>query len=211
MCKTAPNVTDTCRVEFDSTRRTDHIDRTSSTTVPRFTRRFLALLLMPWLCLSNAWAADAPNRPQAAQETAAKRVASKGKHLAKKIVKPIQITLAELSHPIELLKSTGRRVWPHTEQNYSQPMPGWSVSANNTPVYVLRGKDTLPTAGRTALYRYMDPLTDETYDTVTTWQSGTELQVRMRGNWSMLYEVSRTGTTTNKELVGVGMGLRYSF
>lgn len=133
------------------------------------------------------------------------------KRLAKKVAKPIRATLTELGHPIELLKSFQRYIWSDSgdETNLLVGRP-LDINLQGVPTYSLQKKSAY-ISERISLERYLLPLHTESFETKPTRSSATQLQVRMKEGWMMLYEVNRAETAVARDDIGVGLGLRYSF
>lgn len=144
------------------------------------------------------------------------------KRLLNKIVKPIQATWAELSHPGDIVKFA-----QHLFRSDS-PIATWADNFSDNPflrrpisVMITSAPEfsmtsVIPSssahAGGMSLNRYVDaPVLNDTYESTMSQHTTTQLQVRMRRDWTMLYEFKRTNSAVFRDDVGVGLGLKHSF
>jgi hypothetical protein len=154
-------------------------------------------------------------RPAVKKEKASKR-------LLQKIVKPIEATWSELTHPMEIVKFAQRLL--HADS----PMATWADNFAERPlssrflgVGVIRSPEfsvaSAAPSGSTrfdgmSLNRYVEmPRLNDTFESSVTQHTATQLQVRMRRDWTMLYEVNRTNSAIYRDEIGVGLGVRHSF
>ena len=136
-----------------------------------------------------------------------------------KVTRPMRTALAELGHPFDILKSIQRRLWSNwssadVEDYLSGRTLGpraFDVRLVRAPVYSLSKKSSVIASGHIPLYAYMLPTSSEALEAKEARDTATQLQVRMRGDWSVLYEVNRATSVIDHDDIGVGLGVRYAF
>ncbi len=147
---------------------------------------------------------------------AKKRSGSTSKRIANTIITPIRDTLAGLSHPIELLKTTQRRIasasiFESIDDYFAErwiTRRAFDVDPIRAPTYSVSGRTA---SSSMSIYQYIMPIAKETVESTSLSFSTTQLQVHMRGDWSLTYEVNRTSSIVDRDDIGVGLGLRFSF
>ncbi|HYM36504.1 MAG TPA: hypothetical protein VET48_13985 [Steroidobacteraceae bacterium] len=141
------------------------------------------------------------------------------KRLTRKLVEPIRATWVELGRSAELLKAAQRFFRGNSSYtsyddylaNRSFTGRAFDIGLNGAPTYSLTPKAPTLSTEHMSIDRFVVPNNNDTFESSITRHSATQLQVRMRGDWMMLYEVTRTSSTIAHDDIGVGFGLRRAF
>lgn len=144
------------------------------------------------------------------------------KRIITPIMKPIEATWADLPHPREIVKFAQRLL--HVDSptasladNFSEhPLTSRILNVGVVSAPEFSMTSVLPTGASRlngmSLSHYVEtPAPNETFETSMSRHSATQLQVRIRHDWAVLYEFNRTSSAAFRDDVGVGLGLKHTF